>query len=110
MKFLIIIVEEDLLQDVLTGMVEVGITGATILNSVGMGRALAFDVPIFAGFKMEIGDEKRYNKTIFAVIENETVVDELVNILKEIDIDFDKPQTGIMFTVPIDRVVGNENG
>ena len=109
MKFLVIIVEEELLQDVLTGLVEVGITGATILNSVGMGRALAFDVPIFAGFRMEIGDEKRYNKTIFAVIKDDSVVDELVKILKEIDIDFEKPQTGIMFTVPIDRVVGRQH-
>ncbi len=31
--------------------VEAGVTGATILDSEGMGRFLAYEIPLFAGFK-----------------------------------------------------------
>ena len=37
------------LDDVLAGFLEIGVTGATVIDSVGMGQILSHDVPIFAG-------------------------------------------------------------
>ena len=41
----------EVLEEVLEGYLEVGITGATVIDSLGMGHILATEVPIFAGFQ-----------------------------------------------------------
>jgi hypothetical protein len=42
---------EQCLDSILEAFVKPGITGATILDSEGMGHYLAYEVPIFAYFK-----------------------------------------------------------
>jgi len=52
MKLLVFICNQpEKLEEILEGFLEVGITGATIIDSLGMGRILAAEVPIFAGLK-----------------------------------------------------------
>ncbi len=106
MWLMVIVVNEGLVQDILNAFLELEIQGATIVNTQGMGRTLAFEFPIFAGFMNEIRDRKPYNKTIFAAISDIALVDELQKLLKEIEIDFTQPDTGVIFTVPIVRAVG----
>ena len=49
MKLLIIVLNSnDKLEEVLEGLIEVGVTGATVVDSVGMGHIIE-DVPLFAG-------------------------------------------------------------
>ncbi|MDP3920570.1 MAG: hypothetical protein Q8R76_07175 [Candidatus Omnitrophota bacterium] len=40
---------KEFLDHVLEGFLEIGISGATVIQSQGMGRILARDVPLFAG-------------------------------------------------------------
>jgi len=47
-----------------------------------------------------------YNKTIFAVVENESKVDEAIAVVEEICGSLDKPGTGLLFTLPVTRVRG----
>ena len=50
MKLLILILNKvEKLKEVLEGFIEVGISGATIIDSVGMGHIISEEVPIFAG-------------------------------------------------------------
>ena len=100
------VVQEELVQDILAAFIEVDITGATIVNSQGMGRTLAFEFPIFAGFMNEMKGSKPYNKTIFTSIDDLNKITKLQKILKEIDIDFTDPNTGVMFVMPIQYAVG----
>ena len=53
MALLMVVVlnKEEYLDEVLSGFVEIGIGGATILDSTGMGRILTQDIPIFAGLQ-----------------------------------------------------------
>ena len=52
MQLLIAVINhEERVDDILAGFVELGITGATIIPSKGMGRVLSSDVPIFAGLR-----------------------------------------------------------
>ena len=106
MKLLIIILNrEEFLNDILSIMAEIGITGATIFDSEGMAHALAYDVPIFAGLRKIVGQEKQHNKTLFALVEEDKILKEFYGILKEEKIDFEDEGMGIMFTVPADYVV-----
>ncbi|MBC8278746.1 MAG: hypothetical protein H8E46_10985 [FCB group bacterium] len=106
MWLLFMVVSEDLVQDVLAAFIEVDISGATIVNSQGMGRTLAYEFPIFAGFMNEMRNAKPYNKTIFTAIDDLRKVDKFQKILREIDIDFTNPDTGVIFVVPISYAVG----
>ena len=103
---IVVINEEEKLDPILSGMVELGITGATVINSEGMGRVLSHDVPIFAGLETLALRSRPRNQTIFSVIREDDKVGGVLKLLKEILGDLDDPGTGIAFTIPISRVVG----
>lgn len=107
MQLLIAVInEEEKLDEILSGMVELGVTGATIVNSEGMGRVLTHDIPIFAGLEALAMRSRPQNQTIFSVIREEEKVEGVLNLLREICGDFDNPATGIAFTIPVNRVIG----
>ncbi|HPE35826.1 MAG TPA: hypothetical protein PK625_01650 [Spirochaetales bacterium] len=107
MKLLVFVLnKEEYMEDVLEAYVEAGVAGATILDSEGMGRFLAYEVPIFADFKEFMKGNKPYNKTILSVIRNEAVVEKLKRLVDEVVGGLDNPGTGIMFTIPVDWSTG----
>lgn len=100
-----VINDPEKLDEILSGFVELGITGATIVNSEGMGQMLSHDIPIFAGLQTLISRSRPQNRTIFSVIQEEKV-DPALALLHDVCGDLNRPATGIAFTVPVDRVVG----
>jgi len=107
LKLLIFVLnKEEFLEEVLEAYVEAGVAGATLLDSEGMGRFLAYEVPLFAGFKEFMKGNKPYNKTIISVIRNEAIIDKLKSLVDEVVGGLDNPGTGIMFTLPVDWVSG----
>jgi nitrogen regulatory protein PII len=106
MHLLVAVVNEpDKLDEILSGFLELGITGATIINSEGMGRVLSHDIPIFAGLQTLISRSRPQNRTIFSVVEDDKV-DPALALLQEVCGDLAAPATGIAFTLPLDQVVG----
>lgn len=107
MQLLIAVInQEEKLDEILSGMVELGITGATIINSEGMGRVLSHDIPIFAGLDRLASLSRPQNQTIFSVIREDEKVEGVLKLLREICGDLDHPATGIAFTIPVSQVVG----
>jgi nitrogen regulatory protein P-II 1 len=107
MKLMVLVLNrEELLDKVLAAYVEAGIDGATILDSEGMGRFLTYEVPLFADFKVFMKGNKPYNKTIIAVVRDDSAIDRARNLVDGIIGGFSSPGTGIMFTLPVDSVVG----
>lgn len=103
MKLLVFILnKEEVLDEVLEAYVEAGMPGATILDSEGLGYYLAYEVPLFAGFKEFMKGNKPYNKTILSVVQDEKAIERLVPILDEVVGGFDKPGTGVMFMLPVE--------
>ena len=106
MQLLIAVInQEEKLDEILSGLVELGVTGATIINSEGMGRVLSHDIPIFAGLETLASRSRPQNQTIFSVIED-AKAGAVIELLQEICGNFEAPATGIVFTVPVGRVVG----
>ncbi|HEX6536552.1 MAG TPA: P-II family nitrogen regulator [Gemmatimonadaceae bacterium] len=91
--------------DILAGFVELGITGATIVNSEGMGHVLSHDVPIFAGLRSLTARSRPSNQTLLSVIDDEKV-DAAITLIQEVCGSLDSPGAGIVFTLPVSRVVG----
>ena len=105
MKLVILFLNrEELLEDVLSYFVELGITGATIVESVGMGRVLTYDIPIFAGFKDMMAGSRPYNKTIFTVVD-ESLVKDTVEGIKNVCCEDAEPGAGLIITLPVEEIV-----
>lgn len=100
-----IINEEEKLDSLLAGFVDLGITGATVIQSEGMGRVLTEDVPIFAGLQSLVSRSRPQNQTVFSIMDS-AKLDGALALLQTIVGDLNNPATGIAFTVPVDRVVG----
>lgn len=105
MKLLVLVLnKEEFLNDILEAFVEVGITGATILDSVGMGQKLAYDIPIFAGLRKSIKTPD-YSKTIFSVVQDDETMEAAVKLIEEI-MDLNAPGSCLLFVVPLLLVKG----
>ncbi len=96
----LILNKEEYLEDILSLFIELGITGATILESVGMGRIITHDIPIFAGFRDLMAGNRPYNKTILSVVD-EDLVPEIVSGIKDVCADMEKQGNGLLFTLPV---------
>jgi nitrogen regulatory protein PII len=94
------------LEEILEGFVEIGVTGATIVDTVGMGRLLSSEVPIFAGFRSMFRGASATNKTIMSVIDDPAKVEEAYAIVEEAVGSLSDPGAGIVFTIPIENVKG----
>ena len=97
----IILNKEEYVDDLLSVMMELEITGATILDGVGIERILANDVPIFAGLIQSLAGSRPYNKNIMALFKNKEILAKLLGVLKEIGIDFNEPGVGGIFALPV---------
>lgn len=107
MRLLIAVINEaEALDDVLSGFLEIGITGATIINSEGMGRVLTHDIPIFAGIQTLITRSRAQNYTIFSVIDDDAKVDAAFALIQDVCGSLAEPGTGIVFTLPVSRAEG----
>jgi len=103
--FILVLNKEEYLEEILEVFLELDIHGATIIDSIGMGRILAHDIPIFAGFRNLMQENRPGNKTIFTVIE-ENKIQRVIKAIEQICGSLDEPGTGIIATIPIGIVKG----
>lgn len=107
MQLLVAVVNDpDRLDEILRGFYEIGVRGATVLHSEGMGRVLSHDVPSFAGLQDLVANTRPQNRTLFSVIEDPAIADRAMTLLQEVCGRFSDPATGIAFVVPVDKAIG----
>ena len=70
-----------------------------------MGRILAHDIPIFAGFRNLMQENRPGNKTLFTVID-ENKIQHVTQTIEQICGSLNEPGTGIIVTIPIGIVKG----
>jgi len=105
MKLLVIVLNSaDKLEEVLEGLIEAGVTGATVVDSVGMGRIIE-GVPLFAGMRNIFRGAKARNNIIFSVIPASQAAETMKVLDKILGCSRGKGD-GIAFTVPIDGAIG----
>jgi nitrogen regulatory protein PII len=107
MQLLVAVINQaEALDDVLSGFLELGITGATIINSEGMAHVLTHDIPLFAGIQTLITRSRAQNYTIFSVINEDAKVDAAFAVIQDVCGSMSTPGTGIVFTIPVGRAEG----
>ncbi len=111
MQLLLVVLNKvELLESLLERLANAGVSGATILNSTGMLHELARnaeDLPIFGSLRFYLNPERDESKTIFLALE-ESKIECAKDIVREVVGDISKPDTAVMFTLPILSVEGVE--
>lgn len=101
-RLLVIVLNETgRLHEVIEGLAEIGVSGATVIESRGMGRIIAQDIPIFAGFRHLLGGSRPFNYTIYSVVADAEIAREAVTMLRDTLSDLDGTP-GIAFTLPVE--------
>ncbi len=91
--------------EVLGSLVKVGVSGATVVNCEGMARLLGSDgtdeaTPMFGAIRSLFNSEYEQGQLLLAVMPDELILP-AKEAIKKICGDFDQPNTGIIFTVPV---------
>lgn len=101
----VVLNETDLLNDILAGFVDVGVSGATVLDSQGMANVIIESdkkhIFLYGHLKTLMQDALPYNKTIFTVLKNQELVEKAVAVVQSVIGDVPKPGVGFMFSLPI---------
>lgn len=108
MKLLILIMNDvDKLEKLIKQLNEAQITGATIINSTGMARALAEigDEALLGSLRHILDMDRQENRTILMAL-NESKVASTVALIESVIGDLSKPNTGLVLTLPIDFAKG----
>lgn len=102
--------DETLLRDVLQAWEDAGAPGATVLESTGLRRVTDLfgrdDLPLLPSLRQLFEREKAVHRTLFAVLNDDAQVDRVIAATERVVGDLSQPHTGIIFVVPVARVVG----
>ncbi len=102
-KALLVIVlnKVELLNRLLSALNDADIHGATVLNSIGMAHELASleDSYVIGSLRAMFASGHTENRTIFMVIDSDRITD-ATQVIDAV-IDLRKPDTGILFAVPV---------
>lgn len=107
MKLMVLILNQvEELEHVLERLERAGIRGATILPSRGMAMALEnyTDGSFLGSLRAVMEPDRVENRTILMALSEEQVPVALEAIDRVIDLDL--PNTGVVFTLPIDFIKG----
>jgi nitrogen regulatory protein PII len=113
MAHLVVFVLDNLEQcsSILEAWDESGVPGVTILESTGLGRlrgVLRDDIPLFPSLRDLLASRELHHRTLFAVVEDEATVDRVIAATERVIGDFTLHHTGLLFVVPVTRVLGLE--
>ncbi len=95
------------LSNVMSALVETGITNASIVDSTSMAKKLAYEMPVFAGLSYMVPGKSKKSQLIFAYLEHKKMANKLAELLKEHKIDLDQKGVGYIQTIKIDSIIGN---
>ncbi len=99
----VVINNEELLDELITGWLDIGITDATVIETTDSLQLISHHVPIFAGFRSLTSGGMQHNRTIFATIKEKLVLNRATAFLKEVCGEAGKPDQGLYFVTPIEE-------
>lgn len=109
MQMLIVVLNKtQKLDDLLLELNNKGIRGGTIIDSMGMVRALTdehSEIPLFGSLKTILNENRPINKTIFMILADEKIPIAM-ECVRKIMGNINEEGMGIMFTLPVNQIEG----
>jgi nitrogen regulatory protein PII len=91
-----------------------GVGGVTILESTGLGRvrklSIRDDMPLMPSLSRLLQTREERHRTLFTVVETDEMVDQVVDATETILGNMENPHNGVIFVLPVSRVVGLHGG
>ena len=110
MELLVLVTNRrDKLDEILSGFVDIGVSGATIIESQGMARQLSEEstaAPVFAKLQELVAGARPESTIVFSVIETQDKLDGAISMVQDKCGDMSEPGSGILFTLPVGRAIG----
>ena len=105
-----VLINPDLLQQLLVALAEKQISGATIIESTGMGRELAEadEFSFFGSMRSLMIHNNHQTKTLLFVAKDEQVVI-IEQVIESVIGPLEGPDSGILFSLPLEYVKGYKN-
>ncbi len=104
-KLLVIVLDQpELVDELVTGFLDLGVQGATVVESRGMGQIIRQDMPIFAGLS-SLFPSSTGSRMILSVMP-ETMVEKVFQLTEEVVGQLDRPNSAVCFTVPVEQFRG----
>ena len=105
-KLLVCFVNKKMLLDqILAKLIELGVGGATVIDSTGIGRSKAEDITLYEGFKDVLRGAQKNHYTILCVIKDKRTK-KIAEGLTELYGDFKEKGIGFFFTVDVKDLWG----
>lgn len=110
MTLLVLILSKtECMSGIISDIVSGGYGDPTVIDSEGALNILSDSnvepMPMFGGLRFVVGRARKESKTCLCVLK-EADVDAVVGIINKHTGGIDLPDTGIIFTLPLDRVYG----
>ncbi len=100
----------DYCHDVLTAWEDVGVYGATILDSSGLGRVrnagMRDDIPLIPSLSDLFKSSETQHRTLFTVVEGDEQIDAIVKATEAVVGSLENQNTGFLFVMPVSHVYG----
>jgi hypothetical protein len=100
-----IVLDIDICHEVIRVWETAGVSGATILDSIGMRHLMAHtqrdDLPLMPSLRSLLESEEYNHRTILSVVPDEFDLDDLVQRTEAVVGDFDDADSGFLFVVPV---------
>lgn len=107
---LLVLDNMDLVHDMLNAWEKAGATGATILESTGLGRVrkagIRDDMPLMPSISSLMRPREERHRTMFTVVESEELVDAIIEATRNVIGDLNQPNNGVLFVLPVSRFLG----
>lgn len=101
----------DRCRDVLTTWERLGVPGITILESIGLHKLRQAhghrdDMPLLPSLRHLMESEEYHHRTVFVVVDDDFDLESLIAATQAVIGDFDAPDSGLFFVVPVSRAFG----
>ncbi|MEW6309197.1 MAG: P-II family nitrogen regulator [Bacillota bacterium] len=109
MELLVIVLNRvEKLGRVLGALTQAGVSGATVFESVGTGRARPTGhLPLISGLRRMVEGDKQHSDTIFCLVPDPAALTTAVAAVRAV-MALGEPGEGLMFTLPVGSVFDRE--
>ncbi|MBU0554104.1 hypothetical protein KKF91_04920 [Myxococcota bacterium] len=103
--FICILKDYRRVEELLLGFLELGITGATVVEGRGMGQLIGSELPIFAGMRGLFPGSAQDSHVILSVLD-EALIEPAFAVVELIAGPLSAPGAGVAFTLPLSHFRG----
>ena len=102
--FVVILDQPELVDELITGYLDLGVRGATVVESRGMGQIVRQDMPMFAGLA-SLFPESTGSRMVMSVMPEE-LVEKVFQLIEELVGELEQSNSAICFTLPVEQFRG----